>query len=239
MPRRSVLKRPDPLGQLKPIASNIDYIVIVIAPTPQPHTNLIDRYLAASEHVQIKPVILLNKIDLIEKQHQSAFDELLGIYPNIGYQLIEASTKTQHGLAKLERLLNQHTSVFVGQSGVGKSSLINALLPGSDIKVGEMSKSGEKGTHTTTTAKLFHLLHGGALIDSPGIREFNLWHMDKQQLLESFVEFRPYLGLCKFRDCQHEKEPQCALLEAIERGEISRRRMESFCHILFSLEADD
>jgi ribosome biogenesis GTPase len=126
--------------------------------------------------------------------------------------------------------------VFVGQSGVGKSSLINVLLPGVDLKVGELSEQTRKGKHTTTTARLFHFPKGGDLIDSPGIREFALWHLEPERLLDGFVEFRPYLGHCRFRDCKHEHEPGCAILEAIESGKISASRMESYQRILQSLQ---
>jgi ribosome biogenesis GTPase len=233
--RHSVLSRPDAHGQLRPVAANIDYIVLVIAPQPEPHANLIDRYLVAAESVGIEPLILLNKVDLIDDSNRESLEELLSLYPSIGYQTLEASTKSQDGLAALKALLKDRTSVFVGQSGVGKSSLINALLPGVDIKVGELSKGLAKGTHTTTTAKLFHFPDGGDLIDSPGIREFGLWHMDREEVLNGFIEFRPYLNQCKFRDCQHQSEPGCELLQALEGGLITQRRLDSFERIANSL----
>ncbi len=235
-PRSSELSRPDIHGQLRPIAANIDYIVIVIAPRPEPHANLIDRYLVAAASVAIEPLILLNKVDLLDDSNRSSIEQLLSAYPAIGYRVLEASTQSMDGLNELKTVLKGRTSVFVGQSGVGKSSLINALLPGVDTKVGELSKGRDKGTHTTTTAKLFHFPDGGDLVDSPGIREFGLWHMEREQVLEGFVEFRPFLGHCKFRDCQHQSEPGCALLAALERGEISQRRLASFEAIARSLE---
>lgn len=236
LPRRSELSRPDSHGQLRPIAANIDYIVIVIAPRPEPHANLIDRYLVAAESVAIEPLILLNKTDLLDASNQAQIDELLSIYPQIGYRVLRASTKDQHGLAQLEAVLDQRTSVFVGQSGVGKSSLINQLLPGVDLKVGDLSQGSAKGTHTTTTAKLFHFPNGGDIVDSPGIREFGLWHMTREQVLQGFREFRPFLGQCRFRDCRHSGEPGCELEAALQRGAISRRRLESFDIIANSLE---
>ena len=236
LPRASVLSRPDAHGQLRPVAANIDYIVIVIAPLPEPHANLIDRYLVAAESVGIKPLILLNKTDLLDVENSDSINDLLSVYPELGYQLLQASTKSEDGLAELKALLKNHTSVFVGQSGVGKSSLINALLPGVNIKVGELSAAHATGTHTTTTAKLFHIPDGGDLVDSPGIREFGLWHMDREQVLDGFVEFRPFIGGCKFRDCKHRSEPRCALLAALEQGEVSARRLASFETIAHSLE---
>lgn len=227
-PRRSELCRPDMYGQLRPVAANIDYIVLVIAALPEPHANLIDRYLVAAESVGIEPLILLNKIDLLDESNRSTLDKLLTIYPQIGYRLLRASTKSRRGLDELKSVLKDRTSVFVGQSGVGKSSLINALLPGVDLKVGELSQGKAKGMHTTTTAKLFHFPDGGDLVDSPGIREFGLWHMDREQVLDGFVEFRPFLGRCKFRDCKHLNEPGCELLAAVARGDVSEQRLRSF-----------
>jgi len=229
--RNSELCRPDPHGRLKPIAANIDQIVIVIAPAPLPHANLIDRYLIASEHTGIEPIILLNKTDLINDDNQQAIENLLSVYPTLGYRVLRASTLHDQGLQELVDTLQQRVSVFVGQSGVGKSSLISKLLPDIDLKVGALSIKTQKGTHTTTTAQLFHFPSGGDLIDSPGIREFGLEHLDDNTLADCFVEFRPFLGRCKFRDCQHRREPNCALLEAVAEGKISQRRFASFEHI--------
>jgi ribosome biogenesis GTPase len=233
--RNSELSRPDMHGQMRTIAANIDYIVIVIAPIPEPHPNLVDRYLVAAESVNIEPLILLNKIDLIDADNKAQIDELLELYPQINYRVLQASSKRQDGLAELKTILKDRTSVFVGQSGVGKSSIINALLPGVDIKEGELSKAHATGMHTTTTAKLFHLPEGGDLVDSPGVREFGLWHMEREQVLDGFIEFRPFLGHCKFRDCTHQHEPGCELLAALERGDISERRLNSFESIANSL----
>ena len=235
--RDSLLSRPDMHGQLRPVAANIDYIVLVIAPAPIPHANLIDRYLVAAETVGIEPVILLNKTDLLEDNvTRQAIDDMMARYEQIGYRVLRASTRSEDGLVALKDLLNEHTSVFVGQSGVGKSSLVNVLLPGVDIRVGALSEATGKGTHTTTAAKLFHFPAGGTLIDSPGIREFGLWHMEPEQVLEGFKDFRPFLGYCKFRDCNHDKEPGCAIQEALEKGEILPERFASYKHILNSLD---
>lgn len=235
-PRRSELLRPNNFGDLKPVAANIDYIVIVFAVEPHAHANLIDRYLVAAEASEIEPVLLLNKADLLETNPSEHIERLIAQYESIGYKILQVSSRDEHSLAKLKQLLDQHTSVFVGQSGVGKSSLINTLLPGVDLKVGELSEQTRKGRHTTTTARLFHFPDGGDLIDSPGIREFALWHITPAQVLEGFTEFRPFIGTCRFRDCQHEAEPGCALLEAVDNGEISESRFDSYKQILYSLE---
>jgi ribosome biogenesis GTPase len=235
--RDSVLSRPDPYGKLKPVAANIDQILLVIAPFPEPHANLVDRYLVAAETVDIEPVILLNKTDLLQGDTdlQAAMDDLLAIYPTLGYRVLRTSIKDD-SLQNLHDALSEHTSIFVGQSGVGKSSLVNVLLPEADMRVGALSENTQKGTHTTTTAQLFHLECGGTLIDSPGIREFGLWHMNRQQVEWGFREFRALLGSCKFRDCQHEQEPGCAVLAAVESGTISERRLASYRYIVTTLD---
>lgn len=234
--RRSELLRPSAHGGLRPVAANVDRILVVIAALPPPHANLIDRYLVAAEAVGIEPVLVLNKTDLLAQDPplREALDTLLEPYAALGYQVLRTSSQAE-GLETLKRHLAGLTSVFVGQSGVGKSSLVNALLPGVDLAVGELSQQGGKGTHTTTTARLFHLPGGGCLIDSPGIREFGLWHMTRDQVEDGFREFRSLLGHCRFRDCRHEHEPGCAILAAVESGAISSTRLDSYRHIIASL----
>tara|TARA_R110002110_G_scaffold405241_1_gene624216 strand:- start:49381 stop:50394 length:1014 start_codon:yes stop_codon:yes gene_type:complete len=235
--RKSELCRPDPYGKLKPVAANIDQILLVIAPFPEPHANLIDRYLVAAEVVGIEPVILLNKTDLLRDDPEllQRMEQLLAIYPTLGYRILRTSS-LDGAAEELTAALRERTSVFVGQSGVGKSSLVNALLPEADLRVGALSESRQKGTHTTTTAQLFHLSCGGTLIDSPGIREFGLWHMNREQVEQGFREFRPLLGHCKFRDCKHQEEPACALLAAVDNGAVSASRLASYRHIVAGLE---
>lgn len=237
--RDTLLQRPDMHGRLKPVAANIDFIVVVIAAEPVPHANLIDRYLVAAETVDIPPVILLNKSDLIDESNAKDLEDLLKTYIDLGYQVIRTSIKNDEGMAELNKFLKDRISVFVGQSGVGKSSLIGTLLPDIEISIGELSQKRKKGTHTTTTARLFHMPIGGDLIDSPGIREFGLWHISEDELLEGFIEFRPHLGYCKFRDCAHEQEPGCAIREALEKGEITAHRFESYLRIRQSIRDND
>lgn len=238
LPRHSLLARPDVhLHTPKPVAANVDRIVIVIAPEPQPFANLIDRYLIAAEAVEITPLLVLNKSDLLERNERRAeIDALFAQYRAIGYTALQASTHSEHGLDALRAQLHDRTSVFVGQSGVGKSSLINALIPGIDIRVGELSSAESKGRHTTTTSRLFHLPTGGDLIDSPGIREFGLDNLDRAQIEQGFIEFREWLGHCRFRDCSHQHEPGCALQTALNEGRISTARMQSFMSILSQIE---
>src|SRR5690606_22343042 len=172
LPRRSELCRPDMRGQLKPVAANVDQIVIVFAPLPHPHANLIDRYLIAAEHAGIHPLLLLNKADLLDADNAPHVESLLTTYRQLGYPVLEVSAHEGDGMTAFQAALDNHVSVFVGQSGVGKSSLVNSLLPGVDIRVGALSELTGKGTHTTSNARLFHFTNGGELIDSPGIREF-------------------------------------------------------------------
>ncbi|KPQ28162.1 MAG: ribosome small subunit-dependent GTPase A [Marinobacter excellens HL-55] len=232
--RGNLLQRPDNFGALKPVAANIDHIILVIAPEPEPHDNLIDRYLVASESSDIPAVILLNKTDLINNQNRGQIDTLLARYEALGYKVARTSATASDGkpAPEVEALVRNQTSVFVGQSGVGKSSIIQTLLPDELLRVGAVSESTGKGVHTTTTAKLFHLPAGGDLIDSPGIREFGLWHMTTQEVEYGFREIRPLIGLCKFRNCRHMGDPGCALDAAAEAGTLSRERLKSFHRIL-------
>ncbi|MFM1895869.1 MAG: hypothetical protein RLZZ385_943 [Pseudomonadota bacterium] len=234
--RRNVFSRPGFGNELKPLAANIDRVLIVLAPSPPPHRNLLDRYLVAVETLSMQPVIVLNKMDLLADD-QGYVDSMLSLYEAIGYQVIRVSAHSGAGIPDLQASLLGTTAVVVGQSGVGKSSLINALDPGLAAAVGELSHAMEKGTHTTTSARLFHA-DGYDLIDSPGIREFSLWHVSRDELLHGFREFRPWLGQCRFRDCSHRQEPQCALREAVADGRIDPQRLDSYFQILQTLGND-
>jgi len=234
--RQCELQRPSMYGELKSVAANIDFMIIVVAPEPHAHRNLIDRYLVAAEVSQIEPVLCLNKTDLVNDDNREHFETLIKDYQEIGYRFIQASAKTDGGLDELKTFLKDKISVFVGQSGVGKSSIISTLLPDEDIRVGGLREQSKTGRHTTTTATLFHFPSGGDLIDSPGIREFGLWHMEEHEILEGFKEFQPFIGMCKFRDCKHQAEPGCAFKKALKSGEISEGRFESFQQIVASLD---
>ncbi|MDX1635515.1 MAG: small ribosomal subunit biogenesis GTPase RsgA [Marinobacter sp.] len=237
--RASLLQRPDNFGQLKPVAANIDHIILVIAPEPEPHHNLIDRYLVAAEITEIPAVILLNKCDLINDRNREQLETLLARYQALDYPVVRTAARPGTGAPEdnpeFEALVRDRTSVFVGQSGVGKSSIIQTLLPNESLRVGGLSESTGKGTHTTTTARLFHLATGGDLIDSPGIREFGLWHMTPQEIEQGFREIRPLIGHCKFRNCRHQGEPGCAIEAAAADGRISPARMQSFRRILYDM----
>jgi ribosome biogenesis GTPase len=234
--RQCELQRPNMYGELKSVAANIDYMVIVVAPEPHAHRNLLDRYLVAAEVSGIEPVLCLNKIDLINDENAKHFDTLIHDYEAIGYRFVQTSAVTDGGLEDLKVLLKDRISVFVGQSGVGKSHIVSTLLPDEDIRVGGLRTQSKTGKHTTTTATLFHFPSGGDLIDSPGIREYGLWHMEEHEILEGFKEFQPFVGRCKFRDCKHQAEPNCAMKKALDSGEISEGRFTSFQQIVASLD---
>lgn len=228
--RSSLLERPDNFGKLKPVAANINQMLIVIACEPAPQINLIDRYLVAAELMNIRPVIVLNKADLLNEENAKQLDAMLSVYRALNYD-VEKIVSSRHqaaDLAGLPTLIDHRTSIVVGQSGVGKSSFINTLLPEAQLEVGDLSTGTREGTHTTTKAKLFHLPCGGQLIDSPGIRDFSLWHISPQQLQQGFVEIAELLGQCRFRDCQHEHEPGCAILAAAQSNQIHPLRFESY-----------
>ncbi len=234
-PRHSVLTRPDYYDGLKPVAANIDQMVIVTSVLPELSLNIIDRYLIAAETLQIKPLILLNKVDLLDDKQREEYRQSLNIYQKIGYDVLLASKQTGEGIAALEQRLTAKTNIFVGQSGVGKSSLVNALMPHVAIEEGAVSENSGLGQHTTTTACLYHIPTGGDLIDSPGVREFGLWHLTPEQVTQAYIEFKPYLGGCKFRDCKHLDDPGCLIREAVERGDIDEIRFNNYHRIIESM----
>lgn len=232
-PRRSVLVKVDNKKLTKPVAANIDQLIVVVAPQPYLITTLLDSYLVAAESLKIKPIILLNKIDLLTQTEEQNLIEELKLYIQLGYPVLEVSTYQTIGLQQLADYLANKLSVFVGQSGVGKSSLIAALVPELEIRIaaaiaGEDASLPYQGQHTTTGSKLYHLPTGGKIIDSPGVREFALWQMSPSQLAQGFIEFRPYLGRCKFSNCTHSHEPECALKEATKNRHISAQRFASY-----------
>ncbi len=234
--RTSVLTRPDFYDGVKPIAANINQIVIVSAILPELSLNIIDRYLVACETLQVEPLIVLNKIDLLDDDGMRFVNEQMDIYRKIGYRVLMVSSRTQDGLKPLEEALTDRISIFAGQSGVGKSSLLNNLLGlQQEILTNDVSDNSGLGQHTTTASRLYHFPHGGDVIDSPGVREFGLWHLEPDQIFNGFVEFLDYLGACKYRDCKHDNDPGCAIRAAVENGEIAETRFANYHHILESM----
>jgi len=234
-PRTSVLTRPDYYDGLKPVAANVDQMVIVSSVLPELSLNIIDRYLVASETLNIAPLLVLNKIDLLEQEQLAEYRSWLAEYQRIGYKGLFVSKQTGEGIEELEAELKDRINIFVGQSGVGKSSLVNALMPQFNVEEGEISENSGLGQHTTTASRLYHIPTGGDLIDSPGVREFGLWHLEADEITKAFVEFRPFLGGCKFRDCKHNDDPGCALRQAVEDGEINQIRFDNYHRILESM----
>lgn len=229
-PRRTLLSRGDARGRLKPLAANVDAILIVMAPPPIFSEYLVDRYLVAAELVGIEPIIVLNKVDLLDQTALADARERLAPYAAMGYQTVLSCALSAEGTKDLIAVLKNKSAVLVGPSGVGKSSIISRLSY-QDIETRDVSKKGS-GRHTTTATRLYHLPNGGSLIDSPGVREFNLWPVSAQELLKGFRDLHAHLGKCRFRDCSHLVEPDCAVQAALGRGEISAERFASFKELM-------
>jgi len=230
--RLSLLQKPGFGGKLKPMAANIDQIVIVSAIQPEPKPYLIDRYLIAAENLPATPIILINKIDLLDNKEQEAINKIIKDYQHLGYKVITSSKVINHGFNDLFNTLQGHTSIFVGLSGVGKSSLINHLIPELNIRVGELSAASGEGTHTTTNSTLYSLPEGGILIDSPGVRDFGLWNISSEEIIHGFIELRDYIGHCKFSNCSHSHEPGCAILQALKDKKITQMRFNNYQKII-------
>lgn len=239
-PRRNMLSRLVDANKTKILAANVDQLFVTVeAPIDLTDTTLesfdtlnLDRYIVAAEVAQITPAILINKIDRLDVDQQDQARSYLELYNAMGYTLVLTSTRHGDGLEALRRLMQDKINVVVGQSGVGKSSLINALIPGIDAKTGDLSRVTGQGRHTTTVATLHHLVSGGDLIDSPGVREFQLNLTDPPKIAWGFREFRPLLGQCRFNDCKHGDEPDCAIQNAVATGAIHRRRYNHYLRIV-------
>jgi ribosome biogenesis GTPase len=229
LPRRSKLVRKaagtKPLEQV--IVANVDQIVaIVAAAQPRPNWELLDRYLAAAEWLELPALIVITKIDLVSPD---LLAEEVDNYRHIGYEALLTSIVDGAGLTAFRTALAERTSVLIGASGVGKTSLLNAIQPGLGLRVGEVSRATNKGKHTTTHPELFPLEFGGSLVDTPGMREFGLWEVQGAELADAFPEMRPYVGRCRFGlDCSHTHEPGCAIKAGVEDGQIAERRYHSY-----------
>ncbi|MDR2837345.1 MAG: ribosome small subunit-dependent GTPase A [Azonexus sp.] len=241
-PRRSLLYRSNAIRQ-KLIAANVDLLIVVVATEPAFSDELVTRALVAAESAGIETLIILNKSDLSERL--AAARERLAVFAQLGYRLLELSALPPlpnpspsrgegraQGAEALRPALQGKTSVLVGQSGMGKSTLINALVPEARAATREISLALDSGKHTTTHASLYRLDAESALIDSPGLQEFGLSHLARDEIEAAFPEFRPFLGQCRFRDCRHDREPDCALTAALKAGRIDPRRFAAYGRIV-------
>ena len=240
-PRTSMVSRPDRYHKLKPVAANVDILAIVFAPLPAAAPTLIDRYLVVCHHAGVKPLLVLNKADLLAQEKGVDTNELLAQYAALGYESVLTSvdcpeniadSDEQEGLDELKRYIDKKLVIFAGQSGVGKSSLINALLPESAQSVNIISDNSKLGQHTTTTSRLLPFnpddLTQGGIVDTPGIREYGIWHLTPDDIISGFVELAPLAGDCQFRDCRHTYNSKgCALWEAVADGKVLQRRVEN------------
>ncbi|MCF7994842.1 MAG: ribosome small subunit-dependent GTPase A [Chromatiaceae bacterium] len=226
--RETLLSRPGASGHDKPLAANIGLLTIVVAPQPPPSGFLIDQYLVAAERIGVSALILCNKMDLLDDSERAAFLGRLEHYAKIGYSLLPLSLKQDPSLAPLREHFAGRSGILVGQSGVGKSSLIKALLPDQAIQIGALSDATGLGRHTTSAATSYRLDSGGRLIDSPGVRSFRLGPIARAELEQGFPEFRPFIGHCRFSNCHHQHEPDCAILAASADGAIAPDRLLAF-----------
>lgn len=222
-PRTSLLYRSDAFRQ-KLIAANVTQLLLVVATEPAFSDVLLTRALVAAEHEGIRPLIVLNKCDLTDRLPEAR--RQLAMYRTLNYPVIELIAR--HDASPLNDIISGETTLLMGQSGMGKSTLINALVPDADAQTREISTALDTGKHTTTHARIYHTLAGDLLIDSPGLQEFGLAHLSLGEIEFGFVEFRPYLGACRFRDCRHDNEPGCALKQAVSENIIHPRRLEQF-----------
>jgi len=236
LPRKNEFVRTDDRQRRHIIAANLDQVLIVVATRPLPSRDLMERYLLAVHSLGIEPVIIYNKTDLQVAPDETANGvQVLAHMPDyeaLGYTVIRTSCKTAPGINGLRSILKDKTSILVGQSGVGKSSLINQLIPDLQIQTGDLSDATGKGTHTTTSTMLYQLTDGGYLIDSPGVWEYGIWKLENDELSAGFIEFEPWLGQCRFNNCLHASEPDCAIKQAVADGLIRDWRFQSYLRLL-------
>jgi len=240
--RQSLLQRPSPHQGLKPVVANIDQVFVLIAPLPDFSSVLLDRYLIAIENAKLPITIVANKWDLQSEIKTQSIEQHLDIYSQLKYPVLKISTQTDIGKTKFIEAMTNRSSILVGQSGVGKSSLINWLFPSESLATKMISDNSRLGQHTTTASQLFCLdknnYENGFVIDSPGIREFGLWHLDSNEIAQGFREFQVYLGSCKYRDCQHTKEPGCEIIKAVNDNRINKQRWLNYLKILGNNQAN-
>lgn len=238
LPRRSRLARRAPGTEFRErvVVANVDQVVIVFAAAePEPHPRMLDRFLVIAAANDIPALVVINKIDLVSSDDVRA---RFADYERAGYPLHLTSTKTGAGLEPLAAALHARVTAISGPSGAGKSSLLNAIYPGFNLRVGEISRSVNKGRHTTVGASMHPLpgVEGGFVVDTPGLREVGIWDLDPRELADCFIEFRPFSDRCRFGDCLHRSEPGCAVRDAVATGEVSADRYDSYLRLLEELE---
>ena len=228
-PRRGVISRSS-RGRRHIIVVNVDQMLIVASAAEPPlKPNLIDRFLITAEKARIRPVICINKIDLTDP---ADLQPLIGVYGQMGYEVLLLSAERGDGVQRLRQMLTGRESVVAGQSGVGKSSLLNAIEPGLQLRVSNVSADTQKGRHTTSTARLLPLSFGGYVVDTPGIRQFELWDVIPEEVAGYFRDVRPFVSFCRFPDCTHTHEDDCAVKDAVADGKLDPRRYESYCRLV-------
>ncbi len=230
-PRHNFLQRLDGFGQPKSVAANISQLLICLAVKPEPNLFLLDQYLVSAEQQDINAVIILNKIDLLTEQEEDPY-RLESIYAPLGYAVLSISVKSGYGMDRLASVFDNNSSVLSGVSGVGKSSITQALLPEEDIKIADISEANEEGRHTTRTSRLYHLENNGQLIDTPGIRGFNPLLDRNKPLGDGFREIHHFAAECRFNNCRHRNEPDCAVRSAVTRNEIADSRYQNYLKML-------
>jgi ribosome biogenesis GTPase len=230
--RSNLLVKTGFAGAIKPVAANIGQLVIVTALKPKPNPYLIDRYLTAAENLPAKALIVINKVDLMDNETKRLVDELTALYKGIGYKVISSSMKQDTGLDALSEALSNTTSILVGLSGVGKSSIVKAILPKEEIRIGETSEATGEGKHTTTVSALYHLKCNGIIIDSPGVRDFTPINNSISEITHGFRDVRKFYGACKFSNCSHTNEPGCAMKKAVSDGLLNEQRFNNYLRML-------
>ncbi|MGA2034581.1 MAG: ribosome small subunit-dependent GTPase A [Thermoguttaceae bacterium] len=217
-------------GRQQVLVANVDQLLVISsAAEPRLKPNLIDRLLVTAEKGRVRPVICINKIDLVDI---ASLEPLVGVYSRMGYQVLLLSARTGFGIERFARLIAGRESVLAGQSGVGKSSLLNAVDLALELRVAAVSEETEKGRHTTTTARLLAAGCGGYVVDTPGIRQFQLWDVIPEEIMGFCRDLRPYASLCRFPDCTHTHEDGCVLKDAVADGRLDERRYESYCQMI-------